>query len=150
MNYIFSIFLFLMVGCSSQAGNIPSDTIDFEEVSHFSYNLTSGNYLILDTQDKIDAVYKIIHSKTQGNRLAPIPTLDAGETYLIFRPVLKNGNDVEIKEIALKNNILYINVEDFNNPQIEKSSRVTPNVLVKVLKKITPKKIIINYQNNSK
>lgn len=150
MNYVISIFLFLMVGCNSQSANSSSGTIDFEEVSHFNYNLTSDNYLILDTQDKLDAVYKIIHSKTQGNRLAPIPTINESETYLVFKPVLKNTNDVEIKEIALKNNILYINVDDFINPQIEKSSRVTPNVLVKVLKKITPKKIIINYQNNSK
>lgn len=145
MNYAFSLLIFLILGCDSQSANIPSDKIAFEEVNHFSYDLTSKNYLILDGQEKIDAVYKIIHSKTEGNRLAPIPGINPDETYVVFKPVLKSSNDVEIKEISLKNNILYIEVVEFNNPQIEKSSRKAPNILVKLLKKVSGKKIVINY-----
>lgn len=151
MNYFFSIFLFLMIGCEAQSVNKSSAKMEFEEVSHFPYALTSAPYLILDTQDKIDSVYKIIHSNAAGKRLAPIPTIQEDETYVVLKPVLKNSNDIQIKEISLLNNNLYVDVDAYNDPQIKITSRVSPNVLVKVLKKISPKKIIINYQkNNSK
>lgn len=149
MNYVFSFLFFLLLGCDLQSGTISSKKIDFEEVSHFSYQLTARNYLILDTQAKIDSVYKIIHSKTEGNRLAPIPTILPDETYIVFKPVLKNSNDIEIRNIILENNILYINVHEFNNPQVPRTNRGVPNVLVKLLKEINPNKININYINNS-
>lgn len=145
MNYFLSFLLILFLNCDSQSIKAPSDDIDFEEVHHFSYQLISQNSLLLDNQDKIESVYKVIHSKTEGNRLAPIPTLMPNETYLVFRPILKNSNDVEIKSVLMKNNALYIKVAEFNNPEMEKQSRHSPSILIKISKKIKPTKIIIEY-----
>lgn len=67
-------------------------------------------------------------------------------SYLIFKPTLKNSNDIIITEIYLQNNILNINVKPLENPDLRAGSRISPNVLVKILKKITDKKININYK----
>lgn len=148
MNYIVSLLLLFSIGCNSQAGKGVSEEISFEEGNHYSYDLTSEKYLLLDTQEKMNAVYKIIHSHTKGNRLAPIPIVAQDESYFIFKPVLKNSNDIQIKEILLSDNIVYIKVKEFNNPEVSQSSRKSPNVIVKLLKKVDSKKIIINYQMN--
>lgn len=137
-----------LLGCISQSANSTEVSIDFEEVNHFSYPLISESWLVLDTQKKIDSVYSIIHSQTQGSRLAPIPTMNEDESYLVFKPVLKNTNDIEIKKILLKNSILYIEVVEFSNPEILKLSRASPSVLVKLLTKVNVKNIIIKYQKN--
>lgn len=145
MNYFLSFLLILFLNCDSQSIKAPSDDIPFEEVHHFSYQLISQNSQLLDNQDKIESVYKVIHSKTEGNRLAPIPTLMPNETYLVFRPILKNSNDVEIKSVLMKNNALHIKVAEFNNPEMEKQSRHSPSILIKISKKIKPTNIIIEY-----
>ena len=149
MNYMVSLLLIFSIGCNSQAGKGVSEKIDFEEGNHFRYDLTSEKYLLLDTQEKMNAVYKIIHSQSKGNRLAPIPTIMPDESYFIFKPVLKNSNDIEIKEILLSDNVVYVVVKELNNPDVPKSSRISPTVLVRTLKKVDPKKIIINYQKNN-
>ena len=149
MNYIVSLLLIFSIGCNSQAGKGVSEKIDFEEGNHYSYHLTSEKYLLLETQEKMNAVYKIIHSHSKGNRLAPIPTVMPDEFYFIFKPVLTNSNDIEIKEILLSDNFVYVEVKELNNPDVPKSSRISPTVLVRTLKKVDPKKIIINYQKNN-
>lgn len=146
MNYLCTLLIVLFFSCNSQSANTPAEKINFEEVNHFFYPLISEQYLVLDTQEKIDSVYKVIHSKSKGNRLAPIPSLSEDETYLIFKVGLKNSNDVELKEISQRGNNIYVEVDEFNNPQIQKSSRISPYVLVKLLKKVNPEKILINDQ----
>ncbi|MCZ2082777.1 MAG: hypothetical protein LC112_00775 [Flavobacteriales bacterium] len=146
MNYLYMFLVVLFFSCDSQSANAAADKINFEEVSHFFYPLISEQYLVLNTQEKIDSVYKVIHSKSPGNRLAPIPSLSDNESYIIFKPLVKNSNDVEIKEISQKGNTIYVDVGEFHNPDVQKSSRISPYVLVKLLKKVNPKKIVFNYQ----
>ena len=104
------------------------------------------NYIWIDDQEKMDEIFSIIHKQSGGLRLAPIPTIMDDSSYLIFKPTLKNSNDIEITEIYLQNNILNINVKPLENPDLRAGSRISPNVLVKILKKITDKKITINYK----
>ena len=122
------------------------EILSFEEVNHYPYSLTSKNYLWIDDQEKMDEIFSIIHKQSGGLRLAPIPTIMDDSSYLIFKPTLKNSNDIEITEIYLQNNILNINVKPLENPDLRAGSRISPNVLVKILKKITDKKITINYK----
>ena len=130
----------------TSAVSATKEILSFEEVYHYPYSLTSKNYLWIDDQEKMDEIFSIIHKQSGGLRLAPIPTIMDDSSYLIFKPTLKNSNDIEITEIYLQNNILNINVKPLENPDLRAGSRISPNVLVKILKKITDKKITINYK----
>ena len=130
----------------TSAVSATKEILSFEEVNHYPYSLTSKNYLWIDDQEKMDEIFSIIHKQSGGLRLAPIPTIMDDSSYLIFKPTLKNSNDIEITEIYLRNNILNINVKPLENPDLRAGSRISPNVLVKILKKITDKKININYK----
>ena len=130
----------------TSTGSATKEILSFEEVNHYPYSLTSKNYLWIDDQEKMDEIFSIIHKQSGGIRLAPIPTIMDDSSYLIFKPTLKNSNDIEITEIYLQNNILNINVKPLENPDLRAGSRISPNVLVKILKKITDKKITINYK----
>ena len=130
----------------TSTGSATKEILSFEEVNHYPYSLTSKNYLWIDDQEKMDEIFSIIHKQSGGLRLAPIPTIMDDSSYLIFKPTLKNSNDIEITEIYLQNNILNINVKPLENPDLRAGSRISPNVLVKILKKITDKKITINYK----
>ena len=130
----------------TSAVSATKEILSFEEVNHYPYSLTSKNYLWIDDQEKMDEIFSIIHKQSGGLRLAPIPTIMDDSSYLIFKPTLKTSNDIEITEIYLQNNILNINVKPLENPDLRAGSRISPNVLVKILKKITDKKITINYK----
>ena len=130
----------------TSAVSATKEILSFEEVNHYPYPLTSKNYLWIKDQEKMDEIFSIIHQQSGGIRLAPIPTIMDDSSYLIFKPTLKNSNDIEITEIYLQNNILNINVKPLENPDLRAGSRISPNVLVKILKKITDKKININYK----
>lgn len=149
MKFLLYFYLFLFLNCQSQnVGSISllaSTEIPFEDQYHYSYSLTENNFLLIDTQDKMDKVYSIIHKKNGGNRLAPIPTVTDEETFIIIKPSLKNTNDVSIDKITLDKGILYIKVKEFNNPNFNTASRSSPNILLKLLKKTTSKKIITQY-----
>lgn len=142
-------FLFLFLNCQSQVGNKNSMSqgkkIQFEDRYHYPYTLTQKEFLIINSQDKMDEVFKIIHQKNEGNRFSPIPTIIENETYLVVKPKLKNYNDVSIDKISLNKNILYIKVTEFNNPDFRKENRSSPNVLLKLAGNIKFKKIIIKY-----
>lgn len=129
----------------TSAVSATKEILSFEEVNHYPYSLTSKNYLWINDQEKMDEIFSIIHKQSGGLRLAPIPTVMDNSSYLIFKPTLKTSNDIEITEIYLQNNILNINVKPLENPDLRAGSRISPNVLVKILKKITDKKITINY-----
>ena len=77
--------------------------------------------------------------------MSPIPTVLENETYLIIKPVLKSTNDIEIQKLEMKNSILYIDVKPFDDPQIQRGLRQTPNVLIRVFERISVKDIKINY-----
>ena len=130
----------------TSAVSATKEILSFEEVNHYTYSLTSKNYLWINDQEKMDEIFSIIHKQSGGLRLAPIPTIMDDSSYLIFKPTLKTSNDIEITEIYLQNNILNINVKPLENPDLRAGSRISPNVLVKILKKITDKKITINYK----
>lgn len=143
-------FLFLFLNCQSQIVStnrvFKRKEIQFEDKYHYSFTITSKDFLLINSQQKMDEVFKRIHNKNKGNRFSPIPTIITGnETYLIIKPPLKDSNDVLIKKISLDNNILYIKVTEFDNPDFSKTNRLSPNILLKLTGNITFKKITITY-----
>ena len=143
MKYTLLLLVFSFIGCVSQALDSAKTLIAFEDVYHYPYQLISEKFEIIDTQERMDEVFSIIHKNSLGNRLAPIPGITETESYLIFKPVLKNSNDVEIEEMYLQKDILYIKVREFENPQLANTNRVAPDILVKLLKKVSIKTITI-------
>lgn len=146
MKYFFTFFLFTILSCNSQLQTPMKTSLNFEMVNHFPYPIIKGDFQVLDTQEKIDAVYAIIHSKTEGNRLAPIPSYSAEETYVVIKPTLKSENSVEINTISLQEKTLNIDLKEINDPQINPSKGISPYVLVKILEKVSANKI--NIQSN--
>lgn len=146
--YLYFLFL-LFINCQSQNANKLSMSqkteIEFEDNYHYPYSLTENNFLIIDTQDKMDNIYSIIHKKNGGKRLAPIPTVTDEETFIIIKPLLKNANDVSVEKVTFDNETLYIKIKEFNNPSIDVKNRQSPNILLKLLKKISAKKVITQY-----
>ena len=141
--------LVLFLNCQSQTANqntLPQNAeIQFEDNYHYPYTLTEKNFFVIDSQDKMDSIYSVIHTKNGGRRLAPIPMVTDEETYIIIKPVLKNANDVSVETMTLNNETLYVKVKAFNNPNISETNRTSPNILLKLLKKVSPKKIITQY-----
>ncbi len=146
--YLYFLFL-LFINCQSQNANKLSMSqkteIEFEDNYHYPYSLTENNFLIIDTQDKMDNIYSIIHKKNGGKRLAPIPTVTDEDTFVIIKPLLKNANDVSVEKVTFDNETLYIKIKEFNNPSIDVKNRQSPNILLKLLKKISAKKVITQY-----
>ena len=90
--------------------------INFEDIYHYPYMLTTDKFLLINDQEKMDKVYSIIHKKSGGGRMAPIPTVTENDSYLVFKAELKNSNDVEVKEIFLSDETLYVVLKDYYNP----------------------------------
>ena len=153
MNFLYIFSLIFFVGCSSQSMNTSDHSkeskinVPFEEMNHFPYDLVTEKYVIVNTQEKMDKIFKTIYKNGSGGRTAPIPTVVEGESYLIFKPVLKTSNEVQVSEIYLNNNILYVELLPLNDPQLENSSREAPTVLVKLLKRVNAEKVILNYKS---
>lgn len=148
MRRLVYFFLFLFLSCQSQVGvnkAMRQKQISFEDKNHYPFTLTSGNFLIIDSQEKMDEVFRIIHQKNKGSRFSPIPAIVENETYLICKPPLKNSNDVSVESIALQGNKLYIKVSGFQNPDFIKTSRISPNILLKLNEKLSVKEVIIKY-----
>jgi hypothetical protein len=142
-------FLFLFLNCQSQiaSSNVVSQgkEIPFEDKYHYPFSLTQKNFLIINSQNKMDEVFTLIHQKNTGNRFSPIPTIIENETFIIIKPRLKNSNDVSIDAIRLIKNTLYIKITEFDNPDFNTTSRTSPNILLKLSGNITFKKITITY-----
>lgn len=142
-------YLLLFLNCQSQtAKNNPlsqKSEIQFEDNFHYPYSLSENKFLVIDTQDKMDKIYSIIHKKNGGRRLAPIPMVNDKETFIIIKPFLKNSNDVSVEKVTFSNETLYIKVKEFNNPTVDVANRNSPNIILKLLKKIPAKKIITQY-----
>ncbi|WP_322926058.1 hypothetical protein [Chryseobacterium sp. MHB01] len=141
-------FLFLFLSCRSQIGvdnAMQQKPISFEDKNHYSFTITSGNYFIINTQQKMDEVFRIIHQKNSGNRFSPIPAVVENETYIILKPALKNSNDVSIDSVSFYKNVLYVKVKEFENPDLSKTSRISPDILLKLNEKLDIKEVIIQY-----
>lgn len=149
MKIYLCFLLFLFINCQSQIvdnSSLPEGKeIQFEDYNHYSFTLSSKDFVIINSQDKMDEIFKIIHQKNKGIRLSPIPTLIENETYVIIKPLLQNSNDVSINKISLIKNILYIQVTEFDNPDFQKTNRTSPNILLKLSGTINIKKIITQY-----
>ncbi|VXB30580.1 MULTISPECIES: hypothetical protein [Chryseobacterium] len=146
--YLYFLF-FLFVNCQSQiAGNnalSQGKDIQFEDQYHYPFTLSKKDFIIINSQEKMDEIFKIIHQKNKGNRFSPIPTVIENETYIIIKPYLKNSNDISIDKISLIKNTLYIKVTEFDNPDFQKASRVSPNILLKLSGNINFKNITTQY-----
>ncbi len=148
MKLLLCFFLFLFFSCQSQAGfekAMFQNQILFEDKNHYSFAITSQDFLIIDDQDKMDEVFRIIHQKNSGNRFSPIPAIVENETYLIIKPPLKNSNDVLIDSVSFHKNVLYVKVKEFENPDFDKANRISPNILLKLNEKLAIKKVIVQY-----
>lgn len=143
MKYFFTLLLFAFFSCNSQLKAPTKLPLNFEMVNYFTYPIIAGDFEILNSQEKIDAVYAIIHSKTEGNRLAPIPNYSTEETYIVLKPELKKENSIEIKSISLSGQTLLVELQELNDPQINPTTKVSPYVLVKILDKISATKLKI-------
>ena len=142
-------FLFLFLNCQSQIvsnNRVPKGKqIQFEDKYHYPFSLTSKDFLLINSQQRMDKVFKLIHNSNKGNRLSSIPVVVDNETYLIIKPPLKDSNDVLIEKISLDKNTLYIKVTGYDNPDFVRTNRVSPNILLKLTRNITFKKITIKY-----
>lgn len=149
MKFILCFLLIYFVNCQSlavkeidmkQTVNIP-----FEDQYHYPFPLIKNNFLVIDTQEKMDQIFAIIHQKTGGGRLAPIPTITPYETYIIIKPALKNTNDIMIQNVSLNKKVLTVAIKEFDNPDFKKENRTSPDILFKLLKKVSIKKITTKY-----
>ncbi len=140
-------FLFLFLNCQSQIADIDPASegkqISFEDKNHYPFSLTSKDFLIIDSNEKMKESFRSIHQHTQGNRFSPIPVVRENETYIIIKPVLKNTNDVFVESLILNKDTLYIKVKAFENPYFRPESRFSPNILLKLTGRVTFKKVII-------
>ncbi|MDQ1097502.1 MULTISPECIES: hypothetical protein [Chryseobacterium] len=132
---IYLFFLgFLFLQCQSQNGRksaVHTQNITFEDRTHYSFSVTR-DFLIIDSQEKMDGIFTLIHQKSTGNRLAPIPAVIPGETYVIVKPELKDSNDVHIEAISLNGNTLVLKIKPFDNPDFDPRSRANPSILLKL------------------
>lgn len=146
--YLF-FFLFLFLTCQSQIASnkvmSPRKEIQFEDKNHYPFTLIRKDFLLIDSQQKMDEIFKIIHQKNKGNRFSPIPALTENETYIVVKPRLKNSNDVSVDAITFDKNTLYIKVKEFNNPDFNEKSRIPPDILLKLNENLSVKKVTIQY-----
>lgn len=149
MKFVICFLLISLVNCQPKVPRYTDKketiNIPFEDRSHYTFPLIKSSFLVIDTQEKMDGIFSIIHKKIGGGRLSPVLTVTEGETYIIIKPVLKDANDVTIENISLNNNRLTITVKGFENPNINEGSRVSPDILLKLSKTIIIKDIIITY-----
>ena len=125
---------------------IQNNEISFEDVQHTSFALHSQRFLVVDTQEKMDAIFQIIHQHNPGDRFPPIPTINNEETYLVINSEPKNTDDVVVKKIINNDGNLIIDIEDFSNPNTSDQNEKTVSILIKFLKKVNVKNVTITHQ----
>lgn len=149
MKFILCLSLVFLIDCqpklAAHAERSKPINISFEDRSHYTFPLIKSSFLVIDTQEKMDEIFSVIHTKISGGRLSPVLTVTEGETYIIIKPILKDTNDVTIESISLSHNIVTVTVKGFENPNINRESRRSPDILLKLSKTIIIKNIIITY-----
>lgn len=143
MNYFTILALLLFMSCDSQI-NSKKIEVQFEDIYHHHFNLTSEKFMILDSQEKVKKLYTDIGNHYGGKRKPPIPQVTLEEKYVVFKPILKTTNDVEILKVKTDKNTLYIETKPFYNPDVPKNNRNSPNILIKIYTKQNINNVIIN------
>ena len=146
MKYFSFFALLLLMSCNSPTKSQKVNIV-FEDIYHHYFTLTPEKFVIIDSQEKIEKIYAAIGHFYGGKRRPPIPQVTAEEKYILFKPTLKNTNDVEIMQVEVVNQTLYIKTKPSVNPDRDKSSRFSPNILLKIYTTQNLKKIITNTQN---
>lgn len=141
MNYLSILAFFLFLSCDLQTNSKRAE-VQFEDVYHHNFNLTSEKFLILDSQEKVDKLYEEIGNLYGGKRRPPIPQVNSEEKFVLFKPILKNTNDVEILKVELENDDLFIKTKPFYNPENPENNRIAPYILIKVYTNQNIKKVI--------
>lgn len=131
MNYLSILAFFLLMSCDSQTSS-KREEVQFEDIYHHYFNLTPEKFIILDSQEKVDKIYEEIGNHYGGNRKPPIPTVTSEEKYIIFKPILKNTNDIEILKVEIVNEVLNIQTKGIYNPTVPENNRIAPNILLKI------------------
>lgn len=143
MNYLSILAFFLFFSCDSQTGSKRVE-VQFEDIYHHNFNLTSEKFLILDSQEKVDKLYEEIGNHYGGKRRPPIPQVTLEEKFVLFKPILKNTNDVQIVKVELENTDLIITTKPFYDPENPENNRVAPFILLKIYTRQNIKKVITN------
>ncbi len=119
-------FLFFFLNCQSQTDSrysmLYGKEIQFEDKHNYPFTLAQKDFLIINSQEKMDEVFTLIHQRNERNRFPPISRITESETYFIIKPHLKNFNDVSIDKISSEKNILYTKVSEFMNPDFNKTT----------------------------
>jgi hypothetical protein len=146
MKFFSFVMIVVFISCASQ-NNSEKNKIEFEDIYHHYFNLTAEkSFFRINSQEKMKEVYAKIYKHYGGKRSAPIPFLNEDFTYLIIKPVLKNSNDVEIVNVESTGQTLHITVKPFQNPEVEKEGRFSPNILLKLSQKVSFNQVLINNQ----
>ena len=148
--YLFYFLIPILYNCQSQVSNNARTNqreIQFEDKNHYPFSLTKEAFLVIDSQQKMDDVFKIIHQHSIGKRLSPIPTVSDNDIYIVIHPEVTNDNDLSIDSIRLQKNILYVYVKEFDNPDVSHQKNDSTHVLIRLSEKITFKNIIIKYDH---
>lgn len=144
-----SFFLFLFLTCQSQIVSnyflSHGKEIQFEDKNHYPFSLIQKDFFVINSQKKMDEIFKIIHQKNTGNRFSPVPSITEDETYIIVKPQLKSSNDILIEAITFDKNILCIKAREFSNPDFNEQSRIPPDILLKLKENLLIKKVTIQY-----
>ena len=146
MNYISIFAFFLFLSCDSQT-NSKRVEVQFEDIYHHYLNLTSEKFLILDSQEKVDKIYEEIGNQYGGKRRPPIPQVTSDEKLVLFKPILKNTNDLQILKVELENEVLNIETKPFYNPEVPENKRIAPYIFLKIYTQQNIKKVITNTLN---
>ncbi len=101
----------------------------------------------MDSQEKVDKIYEKIGNHYGGNRKPPIPQVTSDQKYILFKPILKNTNDVEILKVEIENDALNIQTKSAYNPEVPQNNRTAPNILLKIYTKQIIKKVITQTLN---
>lgn len=134
MNYLFYFLLFFLLTCAVKSPAAPVEAIDYELVSRFSFPVIKGNTMVLNSQEKIDDLYKTVRRHSQGNRYPPIPVYSEEETYIVIKAEENAYNPAAITKIELGNDTLLVFIR--RDSTLKKSTLEFRYILLKLNKKI--------------
>lgn len=143
MKYFVLLLIISLFSCQSSL-KTDKTSVEFEIVNYYPFDLIKNDFQVINSQAEMDSVFTIIHSKINGDRFPPILTIAEEETFVIFKTKMKNSNHLDVKNVSITNKILYIDVEEIENPQVPSSNKTPMNVLLKIPQKVSIENLIIN------